>query len=261
MKIEFYNEDCLTTLRRLAAGSIDLMLTDPPYGLTQNAWDRSIDLKSLWPEWERVVKPNGALIFTSAQPFTSQLIMSRIDLFRYDLIWHKPLGSGFLNAHKMPLRNHEHILVFYHKPSTYNPQMGLGIRKHGLRQTSRSGGNYRPVGKPGYTLFDDHGKRYPTSVISITNGNRRRHGFFHPTQKPVDLFRYLVRTYSNPGEIVFDGYAGSGTTAVACVREGRCYVGSEINLRYFSKASRRIQYEQNWHTYSTLPFTKANYNY
>lgn len=236
---KIYNEDCFETLRRLPDASVDLMLTDPPYGVTQNDWDKPINLAELWLEWERVVKPNGAFVFTSQQPFTSDLIISRRGLFRYEIIWYKQLGSGFLNAKKMPLRNHENILVFYRQLPTYNPQMRVGKKKtKGRKEPQQRSkncnyGNFKDLGLHTNDIY------YPESVIDFTNGDRTSESD-HPTQKPVDLFRYLVRTYSNPGDVVFDGYMGSGTTAVACHKEGRNYIGSEINLEYYNKAADRL---------------------
>ena len=240
--IELLNIDCLDLLKSLPDASVDLMLTDPPYGITQNDWDKPINLAAMWLEWERVVKPNGAFVFTSAEPFASDLIVSRRGLFKYDLIWHKPLGSGFLNANKMPLRNHENILVFYRQLPTYNPQMGVGVNKKGVRKKDRTGDNYGNFAdtNPEKEYFDDGGKRFPNSVIYISNGNRNHDNNIHPTQKPVDLMRYFIRTYTNPGETVFDGYSGSGTTAEACILEGRKFIGSELNKEYYDKSIERL---------------------
>ncbi len=241
MRIRLENIDCSLLLRELSAGSIDLMLQDPPYGVTQNQWDKEPPLSILWVEWERVIKNNGAIIFFSQQPFTSKLVLSRPELFRYDLIWYKPLASGFLNAGHMPLRNHEHVLLFYKKPPIYNPQMGVGIRKKGNRKHNRIGTNYGKFASQGTTsYFDDKGKRFPQSVIEITNGDRTKENN-HPTQKPLDLMRYLIRTFSNEGDVVFDGYFGSGTTAEACVIEKRSFIGSEINLDYYQNAVKRVE--------------------
>lgn len=236
-------ENCEETMKRIPSGSIDLILQDPPYGTTQNDWDIKPDLQRMWFEWERIIKDNGAIIFTASQPFSSELVLSRSELFRYDLIWHKPLCSGFLNASKMPLRNHEHILVFYKKLPVYNPIMGAGKNKKGKSTKTTNGSNYGSfTAKEGYK-FDDKGLRYPTSVLTVSNGNRNHNENYHPTQKPVDLMRYLISTYSNVGETVFDGYSGSGTTAVACVKEQRCFIGAEINHDYFEKSIKRIERE------------------
>lgn len=242
--IQLFNEDCLETMKRIPDGSIDLMLTDPPYGVTQNKWDVAPNFAEMWLEWERILKPNGAWIFTAQQPFCTDLIISRRGFFKYDMIWYKPLGTGFLNANKMPMRNHEHILVFYRQLPTYNPQMGVGVRKKGMRKHDRNGTNYGKFATQGTSnYFDDKGQRFPQSVVEFTNGDRTKEAD-HPTQKPVDLFRYLIQTYTNENDTVFDGYLGSGTTAVACIKEKRNFIGSEISEEYFKHAELRIRIEQ-----------------
>jgi site-specific DNA-methyltransferase (adenine-specific) len=241
MKQEIHNEDCLITMSRLGNESVDLLLQDPPYGTTRNIWDAKPNLKQMWREWLRIIKPNGAMIFTAAQPFASELIVSQPQLFRYDLIWHKPNGTGFLNAKKMPLRNHEHILVFYKKLPTYNPIMGKGKNKKGVRRKTTNGDNYGAFTGEAGKRYDDKGKRYPNSIITISNGNRNHNENYHPTQKPVDLMRYLIKTYSNEGDLVFDGYSGSGTTAIACAIENRNFVGSETDRTYHRKSIERLK--------------------
>lgn len=236
-----FNEDCQETMKRIPDGSVDLLLQDTPFGCTQNKWDIKPNLAEMWPEWERIIKDNGAMIFFGTQPFTSELILSRYGLFRYDLIWYKALGTGFLNANKMPMRNHEHILIFYKSLPVYNPQMGVGLRKKGNRKHDRNGTNYGRFSTEGTSnYFDDEGKRFPQSVIDFSNGDRQSEND-HPTQKPLDLIRYLILTYSNKGDIVFDGYSGSGTTAHACLIEGRKFICSELNEEYFKKSVERLR--------------------
>jgi site-specific DNA-methyltransferase (adenine-specific) len=235
-----YNEDCIETMKRISDGSIDLLLQDTPFGCTQNEWDIKPNFPEMWLEWERIIKDNGAIIFFGTQPFTSELILSNTKLFRYDLIWYKALGTGFLNANKMPMRNHEHILVFYKFLPVYNPQMGVGLRKKGIRKADRNGTNYGKFAVNKDDYFDDEGKRFPQSVIDFSNGDRTSEND-HPTQKPLDLMRYLILTYSNKGETVFDGYSGSGTTAEACIIEGRKFIGSELNEGYFTKSVERLK--------------------
>lgn len=235
MGIVLKNLDCLDLLRSLPDGSIDLMLQDPPFGVTQNEWDIKPNLAIMWSEWERVIKNNGAMLFFGTQPFVSELILSRIGFFRYDLIWYKALGTGHLNANKMPMRNHEHILVFYKALPTYNPQMKIGkMRMKGSIKgnTTSNYGDFK-----GQTSIND--QYHPQSVIYFTNGDRTKEND-HPTQKPIDLIRYLVKTYSNPGETVFDGYSGSGTTAEACIKENRNFIGCELNKEYYDKSMERI---------------------
>lgn len=238
---KIYFEDCLETMKRIPDGSIDLLLQDTPFGVTQNEWDIRPDFKTMWPEWNRTTKQNGAMLFFATQPFASELILGNIKNFRYDLVWYKPLASGFLNAQRMPLRNHEIILVFYRKLPTYNPQMGVGIRKKGKNSNTRKNNNYNEINpnNPFYN-YDDNGTRHPQSVIEYSNGDRT-HESDHPTQKPVNLIRYLIKTYSNEGDTVFDGYMGSGTTAIACIEEKRNFIGSENNKEYFDLSEKRIK--------------------
>ena len=236
---KLYHADCLHVLKHLPDHSIDLLLQDPPYNITQNDWDEQIDLETLWQEWERVIKKNGAIIFTATQPFASHLILSNQEYFRYDLIWHKPLGSGFLNAHKMPLRNHEHILVFYKELPIYNPQKWTGTRKKGTKKANINGPNYGDCTlETGYSF--DYKDRYPNSIITVSNGNRSDGKQFHPTQKPVELFQYLIRTYTNEHDLVFDGYGGGGTTAMACIQENRDYIVCEKDKTFFETMRKRI---------------------
>lgn len=235
--ISLYNEDCSRTLKRIPDGSIDLVLQDTPFGCTQNSWDIKPDLAKMWPEWLRVAKPNAAFLFFATQPFASELIISNPKMFRYDLIWYKALGSGFLNANKMPMRNHEHIIVFYAAIPTFNPQKYIGKMRDKSRKSESAGQS------PNYGAYKPQTSRnneyFPQSVLDFTNGDRTSESD-HPTQKPIDLIRYLVRTYSNEGETVFDGYTGSGTTPAACIKEKRRFVGSEMESPYFIKSVKRI---------------------
>lgn len=233
--IRIENIDCLDLLKTLPDNSIDLMLQDPPYGVTQNAWDNAPDLSVLWPEWLRVCKENSAIIFFAQQPFVCDLINSNTRLFKYDLIWYKALGTGFLNANRMPMRNHEHILLFYRSLPTYNPQKYVGkMRDKGNKgsRTTTNYGTFKPTVKRDDTYF-------PKSVMDFTNGDKTKQNF-HPTQKPIDLMRYLIRTYSNPGDTVFDGYSGSGTVADACLMEGRNCIAAELNKEYYDYSIKRL---------------------
>jgi len=242
MLYDLRNIDCELLLKELPDSSIDLLLQDTPFGVTQNKWDIKPNLPVMWKHWERVTKENGAMIFFATQPFASELILSNTKNFRYDLVWYKPLGSGFLNAKRMPLRNHESILVFYRKLPTYNPQMGVGKRKKGRDTRIDNGTNYGKFTKTKLT-YDDEGKRFPQSVIEFTNGDRT-HEQGHPTQKPLELMRYLVATFSNVNDTVFDGYSGSGTTAEACVSLKRNFIGAELDEKYYIDAKQRIENAQ-----------------
>lgn len=231
--------DCLDVMNDIEDESIDLILCDLPYGTTKNKWDIIIPFAPLWAHYNRIIKPKGNIVLTSAQPFTTDLINSNRKMFRYDLIWYKALGTGFLNSKKMPMRNHEHVCVFYKKLGTYNPQMGFGKRKSGMRKNDRNGGCYNDFNSNRIEKFDDGGTRYPQSVIDITNGDRTKESD-HSTQKPEVLFRYFVKTYSNEGDLVLDNCIGSGTTAAACIQEGRHYIGIEKSPVEHAKAIKRI---------------------
>jgi len=231
--------DCLVEMQNIPDGSVDLILTDPPYGTTACKWDSVIPFEPMWKQLNRIIKDNGAIILTAAQPFTSALIMSNPNMFKYDLIYEKTLGSGFLNAKRMPMRYHEEILVFYKNLPTYNPIMGFGVNKKGINRAVDNGDNYGKRTKFNQT-YNDKGRRYPKSVITFSTGNRTR-GQFHPTQKPVALMEYLIKTYTNENETVLDFTMGSGTTGVACKNLNRNFIGIELDETYFEIAKKRIE--------------------
>lgn len=227
-----YNEDCLEGMRRIPDKSVDMILCDLPYGTTRNKWDSIIPLEPLWAQYERVIKDNGAIVLTAAQPFTSVLVSSNLRNFRYDITWDKSQVTGFLNAKRMPLRKHEDVLVFYRKLPTYNPQFTQG-QAYSIKRTHATS-NY---GEQSENETKSDGRRYPTSIINIPQV-REKGG--HPTQKPVALFEYLIRTYTNEGETVLDNCMGSGTTAVAAINTNRNFIGFEIEPEYVEIANRRI---------------------
>lgn len=227
--------DSIEQMKRLPDDSVDLILADLPYAVSRNSWDALIPLDEMWEQYERIMKPNTAIILTATQPFTSQLVMSNPKLFKYDLIWQKTIGSNQLNAKKQPLRMHESILVFYKKPPVYNPQMTEGKPYHAKRKATFEGPGYNAQ-RPSETK--NEGTRVPKSVLLVPNP-RIRGG--HPTQKPVELFQYLIRTYSNPGDLVLDNAIGSGTTAVAALLENRKYVGIDNNEQYYLMAKNRVE--------------------
>ncbi|UYL94019.1 DNA-methyltransferase [Geobacillus phage vB_GthS_PK3.6] len=201
-------------------------------GTTACKWDTVIPFEPLWAEYERVIKDNGAIVLTASQPFTSALVMSNIKLFRYDLTWDKSQVTGFLNAKKMPLRRHEDILVFYKKQPTYNPQFSIG-KPYKIKRRHYTPNYGRQIANE--TVSD--GRRYPTSILEIPQ-KREKGG--HPTQKPVALFEYLIRTYTNEGEVVLDNCIGSGTTAVAAINTNRQFIGIEREAKYVEIANKRI---------------------
>ena len=217
--------DCINVMQHLPDGCIDMVLCDLPYGTTQNKWDSIVPLDKLWAEYRRIVKPNGAIVLTSQGLFTAALIMSQPKLFKYKWVWEKSKPTNFLNAKKQPLRKHEDVCVFYNKQPVYNPQMtegepyDKGVRKN---QLSGSYGDFQPV-----HVYSD-GKRYPTDVVYFKTAESEGE-VFHATQKPVELGRYFVRTYTNPGDIVLDNTSGSGSFLVAALMEGRNFVGIEKN--------------------------------
>lgn len=236
-----FAEDCLETLRSLPDGSIDLLLQDTPFGCTQNEWDVKPNLPVMWPEWERVTKENAAMIFFATQPFASELILSNKKLFRYDLIWNKVNTVGHLNANKMPMRQHEHILLFYKKTPVYNPQKtysGKTYHAKGRTKNNVGGNNYGFANAVDNRILNS-GFNYPKSILEIKKDANSI--VIHPTQKPLELISYLIKTYSNESDNVFDGYSGSGTTAVACLKEKRYFIGSEINQEYFDLSVKRLE--------------------
>lgn len=239
--LELYFENCLETMKRIKTGSVNLMLTDPPYGTTQNKWDKSINISELWLEWERILADNGVWVFTATEPFASNLIISKREFFKYDLVWNKKLATGFLNAKHQPLRVHERILVFYKKKGTYNPQF---FKKENKRKMK--GMNIKPNSdnygqQREYISNADDSLCYPLSIWEFpqVRGNSKEK-LLHPNQKPLSLFRELIKTYSNENDLVFDGYVGSGTTPMACVLEKRKFIGSENNQEYFDLSVNRF---------------------
>jgi site-specific DNA-methyltransferase (adenine-specific) len=225
-----YQRDCIDGMRMIPDKSIDMILCDLPYGTTQNKWDSIIPLEPLWEQYERIIKDNGAIVLTASQPFTSLLVASNLRYFRYEWIWRKNYATGHLNAKRMPLKEHESIVVFYKRPPLYNAQ---GIVPYGkVTRRGHNGGNY---GHSGVENLQEY-TNYPRSVIECSS-DKEKH---HPTQKPVELFRYLLRTYTNPGEIVLDNCMGSGTTAVAATLEGRDWTGFETEPKYVEAANMRL---------------------
>ena len=239
MDYKLYNNDCIEAMKGIPDGSISLVLTDPPYGTTACKWDSVIPFEPMWKELKRITRPNSAIVMTAAQPFTSSLIMSNIKMFKYTWVWNKVLPRGHLNAKKMPLRIFEDIVVFYSKPCTYNPQKTTGHkRKIAKTKYNKEGDGSQVYGKEMRDTFYDSSERYPTGIIEISTANQ--HGKVHPTQKPVELMEYLIKTYTNEGELVLDFTMGSGTTGVACANTDRKFIGIEKDESYFKIAEQRI---------------------
>lgn len=230
----FYLGDCLEVMKDIPDGVIDMILCDLPYGTTACKWDSVIPFSSLWSQYKRVIKEKGVIVLTASQPFTSNLIMSNINDFRYSLVWDKKGTTGFQNAKRMPLRRHEDICVFYKKLPTYNPQKEVrgSIRKKGGSKVDNGCyGNLR-------SSESFNNEYYPTSILEISNASKK--GLIHPTQKPISLFEYLIKTYTNENELILDNCAGSGTTAIACENTNRKWVLIEQDKNYYDLAITRI---------------------
>ncbi len=237
MSYELVLADCHEWIKTLEDNSISAVITDPPYHTTQLAFDKlEVRWSELWPEIYRVCKPSAVQVMFSAQPFTTDLINSNRKRFRYPLVWDKAMPTGFLDAKRKPLRVHEDILVFAEcfGDAAYIPQMGRGSPK-GLVVRSSNAGQYAKHER--VTTYNS-GERYPTSILSFSNGDQTNKQ--HPTQKPLELLCYLVKTYSNPGDTVLDLFVGSGTTAHACLLTDRNFLGCEIDPVYHSTASKRL---------------------
>lgn len=231
------NGDCLGITPQMRPACVDMIFADLPYGTTQNAWDTPLPFGPMWEAFNHVAKPNAAIVLMAAQPFASQLVCSNPKHFRYDLIWRKNKSTGFLNAKRMPLRAHEHILVFYREAPTYNPQKTNGHEpghKATRAKKSTNYGDYRSTDYGGST------ERYPTSVLDIPILNNDSPDKVHATQKPVDLVRWFVRSYTNPGAIVLDPTMGVGTTGIAALQEGRGFIGIEKHEEFYREAERRL---------------------
>jgi len=239
---KIYNEDCLQGMKRIADGAVDCIITDLPYGVLNKGneggkWDSVIPFEPLWEQFKRVTKPNAAIVLFAQGMFTADLMQSNREWWRYNLIWKKGNRcAGFLNANRQPLRNHEDIVVFYQKQPIFNPQKWKG-RPNQTYSVHRSVKGNRCYGEHNQmpTIITEW--KFPYSIIDVENEHK---DFFHPTQKPVDLLRYLILTYSNEGDTILDATIGSGTTAVAALMEKRHFIGFETNKEYFDIAQGRI---------------------
>jgi len=252
--IELHKGDCLEVMKQIPNESIDAIITDPPYGTTACKWDSVIDFELMWQQLNRIIKPNGAIVLFGSEPFSSALRMSNIQNYKYDWIWHKNLGGAFALAKKMPLKRHEIISVFYNKQPTYNPQMEDysestkkrfkdGQKLNTDKQKENNTGEISNIKRTDYYIDYNKGT-YPTSVKffkrpHIANGNS-----LHPTQKPILLMEYLIKTYTNKNETVLDFTMGSGSTGVACVNTNRNFIGIEMDDNYFDIATKRIKEAQ-----------------
>ena len=224
--------DCLSEMPKMPAQSVDAIISDLPYGTTACKWDSVIPFAALWTEWKRLLKPNGAIVLTASQPFASALVMSNPNAFKHEWIWNKKLAGNAVFAKKQPLKIHESVLVFAFGRCPYKPEMKTGTMraKNGIK--NRLG----TFGDSEITVNDQY---YPTSILEYSNASLRR-GKLHLAQKPVELMRYLVRTYTKSGDVVLDPCCGSGTTCIAAMQEGRHYIGIEKEINYAEIAKQRI---------------------
>ena len=229
--------DCLELMKDIPDGSVDMILADLPYGTTACKWDTIIPFEPLWEQYKRIIKPNGAIVLTASQPFTSALVMSNPKMFKYEWIWQKSRPTGFFTAKKMPMKIHENILVFYKKQPTYNPIKTQALEsKIDKRKTlNPTFSNYLGVKK---NRVADTGMRYPLSIQSVASISQKGQ---HPTQKPVALFEYLIKTYTNEGDLVLDNVAGSGTTGVAAQNLNRNFILMEKEPEYVEIIKQRLE--------------------
>jgi site-specific DNA-methyltransferase (adenine-specific) len=226
--------DCLDIMPTIPAGSVDMVLCDLPYGTTACKWDSVIPFEPLWREYRRICKPNAAVVLTASQPFTSALVMSNPKMFRYEWIWRKQKPTGFLDARRKPLKDHESILVFCSVAARYNPQGLFPVNILSGRKNKAARGVYGDVASSDYIQREGG---FPRSVVEFATDTSNP----HPTAKPVPLFEYLIRTYTNEGDTVLDNTMGSGTTGVACRNTGRRFIGIERDPTYFDIAQKRIE--------------------
>jgi len=239
--IDLIKGDCLEVMKGITTGSVDMILCDLPYGTTNCKWDSLIDLELLWEQYNRVIKDNGAIVLTAQTPFDKVLGCSNLKMLKYEWIWQKTHPTGHLNAKKMPMKAHENILVFYNKPPTYNPQKTTGHKrkvssiKHKQACESIDSDIYNKGQKP--THYDST-ERYPLSVQVLASDKQKSK--LHPTQKPLKLMEYLIKTYTNKGDTVLDNTMGSGTTGVAAKMLDRKFIGIEMDDKYFNIAKERI---------------------
>lgn len=236
--INLINGDCLVKMNSIPDGSIDMILCDLPYGTTACKWDTIIPFEPLWAQYERIIKDDGAIVLFGSEPFSSRLRLSNIKLYRYDWVWDKVnLYTGSLLANKRPLKRHENIMVFYKKQPVYNKQYRKG-QPYAMTRNTKGVGEYASNTYQRVKTVNN-GNHNPCSILEIEGGNRSEKGL-HPTQKPVALMEYLIKTYTNPGNVVLDNCMGSGTTGVACINTGRDFIGIELDEKYFNIAKERI---------------------
>lgn len=247
MKVDYIEHiDCFEGMKRIPDGTIDMVLCDLPYGVTRNTWDRTLDLSALWMEYKRIVKPHGAICLHADGMFMAKLMLSQPSMWRYNLVWDKVLTTGFLNASRMPLKRTEEVCVFYRKQPTYHPQMVRGTQNHKVGKSTGKTRNAASKGNANYgahLIVDNSAKwgcmKHPTNLLRFAKTHPSK--AYHPTEKPVALLEWLIKTYTNPGDVVLDNCMGSGSTAVAAINTGRHYIGFEVEKAFYEIAQQRIQ--------------------
>ena len=242
MKInEIYLGDCLELIpKHVEDKSIDMIFCDLPYGTTQNKWDSVIPLDKLWKEYNRVIKDNGAIVLFAQTPFDKVLGASNLKMLKYEWVWEKTQATGHLNAKKMPMKAHENILVFYKKLPTYNPQKTTGHKpmNSGVRRSSLKNENYNEINKVDLPFGGDT-DRYPRTVLEFKSDKQKN--YLHPTQKPLSLIEYMIKTYTNEGDLILDNTCGSGTTGLGAKNLNRNYIMMEQDTKYYEIACKRVQ--------------------
>lgn len=233
--MELYNGDCLEVMKNIPDKSIDMILCDLPFGTTKNSWDEIIPFDKLWEQYNRIIKDNGAIVLFAQTPFDKVLGNSNLKMLRYEWIWVKHMSTGFLNAKKMPMKAHENILVFYKKLPIYNPQFTEG-KPYTKSCGPSTSSNYGIHGNHGKVITINKGYRYPRDILKFKHDKEK----LHPTQKPVELLEYLIKTYTNENMLVLDNCMGSGSTGIACLNTNRRFIGIELDENYYNIAKQRI---------------------
>ena len=246
MNYKLYKGDCLELMKNIRDKSIDCIICDLPYGVTsKNKWDTIIPYEPLWKEYKRIIKDNGPIILFGQDKFTAKTMLSNEKMHRYNLIWNKVLTSGFLNAGRMPLREHEDIMIFYKKLPTYNPQFTEGKPLHGMgekfKKVKNNNNNYNDFNSCNNPSANREGdtKKYPKSILTFPRPASSK--MLHPTEKPVELLEYLIKTYSNENDVILDNCMGSGSTGVAALNANRRFIGIELDEKYFNIAKNRLE--------------------
>ena len=246
MNYKIYQGDCLELMKNIKDKSIDCIICDLPYGVTsKNKWDTIIPYEPLWKEYKRIIKDNGPIILFGQDKFTAKTMLSNEKMHKYNLIWNKVLTSGFLNAGRMPLREHEDIMIFYKKLPTYNPQFTEGKPLHGMgekfKKVKNNNNNYNDFNSCNNPSANREGdtKKYPKSILTFPRPASSK--MLHPTEKPIELLEYLIKTYSNENDVILDNCMGSGSTGVAALNTNRRFIGIELDENYFNIAKNRLE--------------------